>query len=184
MSSPKKKRLSKHKTDKPPMSLREIRFCQFYHDHGNGVQAYVDAGFTNATRHAAEVAAFALLRKPEIREYIRELARISIAAAKVTTEEIAAGIANIARADRRKLLTVKGTILAPNMWPDDVAACVESVEVGDTGGLKPKVYLKKVKTGNQLSAWKVLADWKKMTGGDKQPESKGNADQLVIEGEL
>jgi hypothetical protein len=45
---------TRHKTVPPPLSVREIRFCQLYAERGNATQAYLDAGFPHTRRTAGE----------------------------------------------------------------------------------------------------------------------------------
>lgn len=182
-------KLRGHKTHGPILSAREIRFCQLLvtedlsqHD------AYVKAGLpAKETRRATEQAAHRLVKKRVVREYLRHLQRVASEAARVTTEEIAAGIANIATADRRKVWK-GGRLLPPDQWPDDVAATVEAIEAeelyepvpGAKGQRRIKSRVNKVKTASRLAAWSKLAEWKGMTGADRQDAGKAAPDPLTV----
>lgn len=169
--SPEPKR-RRHKTDPPPLSAREIRFCQIWVETGNGTRSYIDAGFPHGSENSAKVMALRLLRKVTIREYIRTLQQHASEAAKVTVEELAAAMAGIVRADRRRLYDRRGRILLPHEWPDDVAATVEQVDSdelfepvpGAKGKKRLKGYTRKVKTASRVAAAAKLMEWKRMTG--------------------
>jgi hypothetical protein len=79
------RKTKRHRTQPPPLSAREVRFCRLWVEHGDGVRAFTEAGLTARSRHAAEVAAFTLLRKPEIRAYIRELQHAAADAARISS---------------------------------------------------------------------------------------------------
>lgn len=180
-----------HKTDAPPLSARDVRFCQLWVETGNATRSYIDAGYPHANENSAGVLAFKLLRKVKIREYVRELQRYASEAAKVTVEELAAVMAGIVRADRRKLYDAKGRILLPHEWPDDVAATVEQVESeelfepipGAKGKKRLKGYTRKVKTASRVAAAAKLMEWKKMLGSAKSDGANKASDPLVIGGD-
>lgn len=162
----------RHKTEPPPLTLQEIRFCQRWVEHGSGPRAIEEAGFSNASQNARYNHAFRLLRKPKIREYIRVLQQAAADAAHVTTTIIAQGLARTAFADRRKLYDPKtGRLLDPHEWPDDVAATVESIDTDEIHDSDGQVvgYSKKVRTAKRTEAQKVLAQWLRMIGGDAVP---------------
>lgn len=192
MSDPKPSR-RQHKTHGPPLSVREIRFAQhIVIDDLSKADAYLRAGFpAKPTRHATESAAFRLSRKRVIREYVRTLQTAAADAAKVTVAEVAAAIANIARADRRGLFDAKGNFLPPDRWPDDVAATVEAVESdevfepvpGEKGKRRVKGYVRKVKTASRLAAWAKLAEYLRMVGTQKADDAGKGHDPLVVGGE-
>lgn len=181
-----------HKTDRPPLTLREVRFAQRCFETGNGYQSYIDAGFPPlVTRNAVDQAVKRLIRKRQIREYMRHLEHCAAEAAKVSVEELATLMANFAKADRRKLYDKRGNILPPDQWPDDVAATIETIESdellesvpGEKGKKKLKGYTRKVKTASRIAAVAKLMEWKKMLGQDKQDAGKGPPDRLVVSGE-
>jgi phage terminase small subunit len=196
MASGKKKR---HKTDPPPLTVKQIKFCQLWVETGNALRSYIDAGLPAKNNNTAGNLSFTLLKNPKVREYIRELQSIAADAAKMTVERIAAGMAKIATADRRKLYDKKGRILPPDQWPDDVADTIEGIEseevfenVADTDpetGKKVRKrkelvgYTRKVKTASRMQAWAKLAEWKRMTGGDKTEPEKGKDERIVVKGE-
>lgn len=185
---------TRHKTDPPPLSVREIRFCQLWAEKGNATAAYRDAGFPAATNNAAHVRAYRLLRKRQVREYIRDIQRAAADAAMVTVEDLARGFRRAERADLRRLMGPDGEMLPPSEWPDDVALAISSIEVEELTEFQPDpenprrkkkvaVGLKwKVKLENKTEARKVLAQWRRMVGADKA-DGGGPPDPLVIGGE-
>src|SRR4051794_12068981 len=100
MSAGERKR-GAHKTHKPPLSVRDIRFCQKLVTEGlSQYEAYIAAGFpAKATRNATDKAASRLVRNRQIREYIRRLQRHAAACAMASAEEVAAEVRNLATAD-------------------------------------------------------------------------------------
>lgn len=179
------------------LSARDIRFCQLWVERGRGhaYSCWIDAGFRpRPTRNATDNAIAYLLSNSEIKAYCDTLRRHAAEAAKVTVEELAAVMAGIVRADRRKLYDRHGTILPPDQWPDDVAATVEQVESeevfepvpGEKGKRRLRGYVRKVKTASRVGAAAKLMEWKRMLGQGKEdaapPASKKNA--AVVEVEL
>ncbi|MBX9625620.1 MAG: terminase small subunit [Gemmataceae bacterium] len=187
MAAPKTTR-RRHKTDRPPLTVREVRFCQAVAVGGNGYRSYLDAGFPpRGTRAATDQAVRRLVRKRQIREYIRKLQQEAADAAMVTVERLAQQLARAAFADRRKLFGADGRLLPPPDWPDDVAACVEGVDVeegrGEGTGGKSRVRTTKVRTARRAEALRVLAEWTGMIGPEKGKASAAAHPPLVVGGE-
>jgi phage terminase small subunit len=188
---------SRHKTEPPPLTVKQIKFCQLWVETGNALRSYIEAGLPAKNDNTAGNLSFTLLKNTKVREYIRELQRVAADAARITVERIAAGMANIATADRRKLFDKRGRILPPDQWPDDVADTIEGIESEeifenvseDETGKKIKRrkelkgYARKVKTASRMQAWAKLAEWKRMLGTDKTEPEKGKAEQLVVGGD-
>ncbi len=181
---------SKHRTRKPELSAREVRFCQLLVETGNRTQSYIASGLPASSENYANLASYRLIRNDTIREYIRYLQNVAAEAAKVTTEEIAANVANIAKADRRKFFK-NGVMLPPEQWPDDVAATLDSMEIdeifepvpGGKGKKRLKGYTRKVKTGSRLAAWRTLAEFKRMIGSDAGADDGKKTTPLVVDGD-
>jgi hypothetical protein len=184
MAVPKKKRRKlKHKTEKPLLSVQDVRFCQkIVTENLSTYEAYRQAGYPEKpTRNATDTAAFRLVRNRKIREYIRHLQNVAAKAAQITVEEIAAGIANIIKFDVRKIIDKNNNVLPAHKWPDHIAAAIESIEWGEVGTMRKRIVVKKVKTSSKLAAYAKLAEWKRMTGVDKVTDGKGVAEPLIIE---
>lgn len=181
----------RHKTDPPPLSAREIRFCQFWVETGNATRSYIEAGFPHASENAAAVGARKLLRKAQIRAYIRQLQTEAADAAKLSVTNIAQGIYRDANADRRRLFGPNGEMLPPSQWPDDVAATIQGIECEEIEQRDPQTgemirigYKWKVKTTDRLRARITAAEWRGMTGTSKLDDAKTAApQQLVIGGD-
>jgi phage terminase small subunit len=178
-----KRRKPKHRTDGPPLSVRDIRFCQKIVCEDTSVyEAYLAAGFPpKVNRHATDMAAFRLVRNREIREYIRELQHYAMEAAKTTIDELAADFRAIKEADLTQLVGKNGEYLHPHKWPKKLAKTIESIELGEVGVVRKRLIVKKVKVTSKMAALSKLAEWKRMTGQDKANDGKAGADPLVIE---
>lgn len=171
-----KKSRRRHKTNPPPLTLREIRFAQHWAEHGNGTAAYKAAGYHFASENVAAQLARRLFRKVQIRAYIRELQSQAADAAMVTVERLAQGLSRTAYADRRSLFAKDGTLLPPHKWPDEIAACIvgieseELIEWRKVKGRRKKVVIgvkHKVRLERRTEAMKILAQWRRMIGEDK-----------------
>lgn len=193
MAKSRKRRL-KHKTTAPPLSLCEIRFCQLYLQYdNNATRAYIGAGFTPqpATDQAAAVRAWRVLRRRNVRAYIQDLRDAACEAAKVTTEDLARGFSRGANADVTAICGPEGEALPPGEWPKELKSAVTSIEIEEVyetrtvRGKRKKVKIGlrwKVKVENKTECRKVLAQWKKMIGADKDAGPAGHA-PLVVGGD-
>jgi hypothetical protein len=177
----KQKRKLRHKTEPPPLTARQIRFCQLWIEKGNAYQCYLEAGCPlGINRNATDQIVKRLVRKRQIREYCRHLQQVAATAAEMTIEEIAAGIAAIARADRRGVMTPAGKALPPGKWPADVVATIESFEFAEGGTpTKKTMYLKKIKTASRMAAFTKLAEWRGMTKPEGGPTAQDIAGELL-----
>lgn len=165
------------------LTAQEIRFAQYLvTDCLTQAAAYLKAGFpARPTPNATDQAAFRLVNNRKIKTYIEHLQHVAAIAAELTVEEIAAGVANVARADRRGMFAPNGTLLPPDQWPQDVADTLESAEMAETTGRRKVRYLKKVKTASRMAAWAKLMEWRGMTGTDKPDGGQGQAtEQLIV----
>lgn len=187
----------RHRTEKPPLSAREIRFAQLCFEYGlrGRSKAFLEAGFpSKATPNDNESAACYLLRKPQLRQYMRQLEHDAMAAAAVSTEYLARGFKRAVDADVTRLLGPDGEMLPPSEWPEDVRLCVTRMEVEELSEMQPDPdnprRKKKVAIGTKWKVWlenktecrKVLAQWKRMIGQDKE-DDRGKPDPLVVGGE-
>lgn len=186
-------RTRKSADNPPPLSLREIRFCQKYAETDNATRSYLDAGFEPASEHAATEAASKLLRKPDIRSYLDKLRADAAEAAQVTVDEVARGFRRAANADVTRLLGPDGEMLPPSQWPEDVRLCIVRMEVeeltewqGEGRGRK------KVAIGTKWKVWlenktecrKVLAQWKRMLAEPEKPKDEGGEEAGGVSREL
>lgn len=186
----------RHKTQPPPLSLREIRFCQHYAETGNATRSYIDAGYPHASENSAKVRALRMLRKVTVRQYVRSLQADAADAAQVTTDYIARGFKRAADADVTRLMGPDGEMLPPSEWPEDVRLCITRIEVEeltesapdpDNPGRKRKVAVGtkwKVWLENKTECRKVLAQWKRMLapekGGTEDEGGRGGIDMELV----
>ncbi len=185
MSAGKKKTARKDTPRGPLLKARDIRFCQkIVCDGMSFYEAYLAAGFpAKANRHATDQAAYRTVRKRVIWEYLCELRDYAAEAAKVTTDELATFFRRVVRADMRKLMNAKGGLLLPQHWPDEHAAAVETVDIGEFGAEgKKKVGIKKLKLCGKVAAATKLAEWIRMIGQSKEDNSKATDKPLVVGG--
>lgn len=183
--------------ERSPLSLREIRFCCLYAERGkrHGYECWVEAGYEpRETRAASDQAVRRLVKKRQIQDKIRHLRAVAAEAAQVTVSEIVAGIAAIAKADRRKLFDARGKMLPADQWPEDLAAAVD-IEVVEhvepirglkgVTGTRVKGRKFRVRTMDRLAAWAKLAEIKGLTGAKKdEPPPEGKKNAVVVEVEL
>lgn len=178
---PKPRKRGKHKTQKPDLTRQDVKFAQLLFDRDLSVPrksvaaCYLEAGFpARETEDATIQAASRRVRNRQFREYYRRHQRHAMEEAMLTSAELVATLANIMRADRRRLFGPGGDVLPPDQWPDDVAAVVEDFDfdtvselTGEAGAeLRQKVYLKKVKTYSVLAAAVKLMEVMRMVGSD------------------
>jgi hypothetical protein len=98
----------------------------------NGTQAYQKT-YPAASYRTAQTASYTLLRKHEIREFLRPRMEASWKARQMDGEEALARVAMAASIDVRVFFGEKGELLAPKDWPEEVAGCVKAVQHGPYG---------------------------------------------------
>lgn len=187
----------KHKTPGPAISAREVRFAQLLFEHGfkNYAQLYLKAGFpARATPAATDKAARRVVHKRLFRAYIRQIEADAAAAVAVTVEGLARGFKRAAEADVTRLMGPDGEMLPPSQWPEDVRLCITRLEVEELTELQPDPdnprRKRKVAIGTKWKVWlenktecrKVLAQWKRMVGADKEDGDEKKPDPLVVGG--
>lgn len=166
----------RHKTDPPPLSAREIRFCQLWVETGNATRSYIDAGLPHSSEHVARTMAFRKLRNVDIRTYIRELQKKAADSAQVTADELAHGFRRAELADVRKLVGPDGNMVPLQDLPDEIALAIQGIEVESVfewegrGEDRQRVEVGKkykIKLENKTEARKILAQWLGMLKLDK-----------------
>lgn len=81
---------------KPTLNPNSMAFCQEYVANGyNATEAYVVA-YPKSSRKSASGNACTLLKKPEIKEYIKEIQRERFEALNICAERIACELADLA----------------------------------------------------------------------------------------
>ena len=181
----------RRRRDPPPLTAREVRFCQLWVETGNAARSYIDAGFRHASPNAAAVAARRVLSKAAVRDYVQTLRCQAADAARATLAEVVATIRAIALADRRALFDEHGRVRPPQEWPADLVATIDQVETkelfesvpGAKGKKKQlKGYARRVKFGNKLAALVKLVQVAGLAGpGPGEPAPPGKRNATVVE---
>jgi hypothetical protein len=116
-----------HKTRKPHLSAREVRFCVLWVELDNVTRSHKEAGYTSASDNAHLQAGKLLLRKPHIRAYIRRLQDDAARAAGVTLESIMAGFRRGEQANLAEVTLDDGTLMPFNQWPEHLQLATKSL---------------------------------------------------------
>lgn len=159
----------KHSTrpDLDKLSAQDIRFAQHYADSDNATEAYKQAGYFNSggPDYLVGKAAWVLVRKSKIRQYIRDLRQQAADVAEITVALLAQGFKRTAFADRTAIFDSKGNIRHPHQWPAELKSIIVGIEVipPKKAGGKPR-YKVRFETGTR--AKEILAGWKGMIGMD------------------
>jgi len=132
----------------------------YFANKGNATEAAIKAGYSKKT---ASQTASRLLTYVNVKNIIKELNETIKERAIVTKEQIAAELAKIGFSDIRKVFDENSRLLEIKDIPDDVAACLASVEVDQLWGMTPdgKVQIgdtKKVKVWDKLKALAQLTE--------------------------
>jgi hypothetical protein len=153
------------------ITAQEEAFCQHY------VSLFPVDNATEAARRArysaktAKAAANHLMKKPKIKERIRQLMAPVLAQAEkmhnrtqLTNQRLLEEAMAIASHDLRSMIKVEGghlTIMDSALWPDEAAMALESIAATQFG--------LKVKFASKLDAIKLLMTYQKMIGSDTPP---------------
>lgn len=153
-------------TSKASAAQRRALFIEAYCTNGgNATQAAVTAGFKPGS--AAEKAGYRLSNDVRVAQDIETRRANALASAQEETGLTAAGtlreLRGLVHSDLRKCFDkTTGALLAPHLWPDDVAPHMASVKVvemaggmkvgGDDGVSHVPMYTKEVKLWDKNSA--------------------------------
>lgn len=192
MASPKRSQKPKHRTHRPDLSAREVRFCRLYVELDNATEAAERAGFVSTDRVSMGQRGYALLKKPQIRAAIRRMQQEAADAEQVTVDRLAQSLAREALADRTGIFDSKGRVLPPTRWPAELRSIITGFDVEEetetladpkTGKERAVTTVKyKVRFARGTEAKKVLAQWRGMIGRDLPGGSAGSPG-IVVEGE-
>lgn len=198
--TPAPKRTRKHKTRRPALTARDVRFAVLLFNRGMKTQAecYLEAGFpAGSTPNATAVAAHTKLKNPNIRAYIRQLQQRAADAAQVDANAVVQGLKRIAFSRLPDLYDARGRIKLPHEWPADLVGAVESVESEEVFELVEHTdpgtgkksrrrelvgYVRKVKFAKRIEALRLLAEIVRLTGRDADA-GKAPPAPLVVGGE-
>ena len=115
------------------MNARQARFCEEYLVDLNATQAAIRAGYSANT---AESTASRLLRNAKVSTRIAELSEKRSEATGRKAEDVVRRLWQIVEVDPRRAFDENGNMLHPSKLPDDIAAALASLEVGDAIKIK------------------------------------------------
>lgn len=154
---------TQEKTAYDRLPRRERRFIDAYVPGATGAEAIRTAGYKGLYAH---VAAYRLLKRPDIQEAIAERELHYIAEMGVRAERIMRETIAIATVDPRKLEDENGKAIPLHLLPADVAAAIAAVEVenisigGETGTRYKYKFWDKNKALDKLGQYLKLWDAK------------------------
>ena len=117
---------------KQRLSLREALFVLKVIELDNQTEAYMQAGY-KCSRESARANAARLIAKDSVKEALRVAHDKRLDAAELNADDALRAVSVIARGDIRKLYRNGWEMLPPDQWPDDVAACVKSIQMTPHG---------------------------------------------------
>ena len=152
------------------LTAKQEKFCNEYLIDLNATQAAIRAGYSEKT--AAVIGAENLI-KPNIANFIQERQKELQEETGITQKRVLEEYAKIAFSDIRQMFDGNNMLLSLKDVPDDIAACLSSVEVDQLWGasMDSKVQIgetKKVKVWNKINALDSLARHFGMFGKDNE----------------
>jgi hypothetical protein len=126
----------RHGAHGAPSSLNpcQLAFCLNYIANGFNATAAYKAAYPGATLRSARELGHRLLTKVDIRAFIAAQINKGLTGLQMTADEALARVAMAARADVRLLFDDYGQLLAPNLWPDEIACAAEALRFTERGG--------------------------------------------------
>lgn len=144
------------------LNPKQQAFVEHYLANGrNAVKAAQSAGYKNYNSGPN------LLMNASIKAEIDAKAKILTTKLDIKSEDILRELSKLANSDIRQIWDERGALLPTDQWPDDIAFCVQSVEVDELyeGTGKDRImvgYTKKVKFWDKVKALEMLGKYKKM----------------------
>lgn len=141
------------------LSDKQKLFVEEYLRDLNATQAAIRAGYS---KHTAGAQAHKLLQNAEIARLIAEGQQKRLRAAQLQASSVLNELRKLAFSDLRQVIGPEGAVLPVEQWPDEIAACVQSLEVEELwegrGEARRQIGVtKKVKLHNKLDALRMLA---------------------------
>ena len=141
------------------LTAKQEKFCTEYLIDLNATQAAVRAGYSEKT---AAVIGAENLTKPNIKEFIQIKQKELQETTGITQKRVLDEYAKIAFSDIRKMFDENNRLIDIQDIPDEIAACLSSVEIDQLFGqtIEGKVQIgetKKVKVWNNINALDSLA---------------------------
>lgn len=164
-----------------PLTPAQLIFCAEYVKDMDGKRAAIAAGVDPLQATQTSSRWLRAARFPLIAEEIERLARLRQEECGIDTKRIIVELTRIGLFNPKRMLDADGVILPLQRMPDDVACCIQSMEVttvkekGKGGRTKnlPKITKIDIRFWNKLEALKQLATHL-LLGSDKDPtEGKG-----------
>ena len=152
------------KSSSSKLTDQQELFCREYIKDLNGKQAAIRAGYKEKN---AEVQASQLLSLLKVKEFVQGLMDKRSAKLEIDADDILRELQKIGYCDIRKLFDEKGNIKETKDWPDDIAACIASIEVEELIDNDTKVSLgftKKVKFWSKPTCLELMGKHKKLFG--------------------
>lgn len=168
------------KSNTPKLTEQQDIFCQEYIVDLNATQAAIRAGYSPAS---ANEQASRMLAKANIQDRVNKLAAARAARTQTTADRVLMELGKLGLSDVRKLFDDKGGLLPPNLWPDDIAVAVSSVEVEELfdgyGEDRTQIgYTKKVKLWDKTKALELIGKHLKLFTDKVEHDFRG---QLQVE---
>lgn len=158
------------------LTAKQEAFCREYLVDFNATQAALRAGYAkkSARQQAAD-----LLSKPNIAARLQVLMEERNKRVDVDADWVLRRLVMIASADLRTILDEQGNVLPPDMWPDEVAAAVEGIEVSEIGHEGQSIGLvKKIRRASVLKALELAGRHTDVQAFKDQVEHSG---QVVVD---
>lgn len=147
---------------------------------GSPNNAAWDAGYSRNIRGAGAK----LLKIPEVVEQIKKLHRSQLRRLQMEADEVVMAWARIARFDPRKLYDEHGNLLQPRNWPEDVALCIQSIEVEERfegkGEDRQQYFVHKIKFNDRMAALNALGRHHNLFAEEAQEVGRGLAQEADI----
>ena len=142
------------------LTNKQSRFIEEYLVDLNATQAAIRAGYSEKT---AMEQGYQLLQKTSVQECIQKRMDGRSKRTEITSDRILEEIAKIGFSDVRNILTETDHLRRVSSLPDDVAACVQSIEVvtrqtgqTDADGNKEVEYVHKIRLADKLKGLELL----------------------------
>lgn len=190
MASPKRSKKPTHRTQRPELSAREVRFCRLYVELGNATEAAEQAGFAANNRVTLASVGYKLLRKVQIRQLIRRMQQEAADAAQLSVNRHAQHLARKAYGDRTAIFDAKGRVRPPARWPAELRAIIAGLEVeeqteavtdpatGKTRTVTTVTYKVRFERGSEAD--KLIAQHLGMIGVSDASSADGTGSRVVI----
>lgn len=152
------------------LNPKHKKFCDEYLIDLNGSRAYKTV-YADVSDESARVLASKLLTTVNVKNYLEPKARKNVDKAQLSAENVLKEIARIAFINPKNLFTVDNNLVPINELPDEIAACIESIEFHEiTGKVKKYKLNSKVKGLEMLGRYfKLFTDKFEHSGPNEGP---------------